>query len=898
MIFKKKIKKDWKRCLSFLLTGMITLSAGMLPAYAEDPEPELSTEEVISEEEIVVEPLDANIPMPIAAGDAYLHSINMWTASGGHGSSNMTVWKNESTSTSAPQVIYAWLGGDSLSLFCIDYGKAMETGDSYATSTSYTKLNREQRKAIGYVLGCAQRTQAPRYNGSFNDFGGENTFENWRLYNSTQLMIWYYINQYYTPGTNEGIGWDGVVKTCNSGWGDLGECQRIKGIVDGLFVTPSFASTDVTMSPTYKLTYNAATNQYETILQDTAGALSGFNFSGGGLSYNRCNADGSLNANGSYLKVSSPTTIAQGSAVSSTATKAATSGDITYVLNQTSPQDLLVCGSGSPDPVYAYMRFYTESDLQISKRDITTDQELPGATLTITSTDGGTVYDTWVSGSTPHMVHGLASGTYVLTETIAPSGYTKAQSITFSYDAASGTTQTVVMKDALTRVELLKIDEAGKPLPGALLEVYNAKGQKVASWTSGTEAHVITGLPVGNYILREAKTPSGYVTAKDVSFAVTDNPQTVRVTMEDKLVKGRIRIMKTGDQIIAAQEVESEYGTYMELEFRQKPLEGVVFGIYKADGTLVDSITTGSDGYAETDYIPWGKYYIVELEAPAGYVINDEKVYVELTCPDDFHDEVYTEKISIKNAFGSTEINLYKLGEVLSIKDGSFSLETEPLQGVVFGIYANEDIIDYTGEVVIRKGDCVGFVVTDEDGKATLEARLPEGAYFYKEVQTLEAYILDDGEYEFTLELGNDEWNILEINEDDPLINELYKGEVSLVKRDRADFNIVLAGVEFELYNENDELMGLYVTDEYGKIVIENLPYGTYYFKEVKTLDGYILEPDAQEFTLQEDGIMIDLTNERTPKTGDDKPLWMAYLLLILSSVVLIVFAFNGYKKI
>ena len=82
-------------------------------------------------------------------------------------------------------------------------------------------------------------------------------------------MIWYYIDQYYEPGMNEGIGWDGVVQTCNAGWGDLAECERIKGIVDNLFMVPSFTSKRDSAAPAYRLNYNAASGQYETLLQDT-----------------------------------------------------------------------------------------------------------------------------------------------------------------------------------------------------------------------------------------------------------------------------------------------------------------------------------------------------------------------------------------------------------------------------------------------------------------------------------------------------------------------------------------------------------------------------------------------------------------------------------------------------
>lgn len=912
MIFKGKIRKKWKQCVSGFLAMLMLVSFSMLTIYAEEPEQmneepvteeavEELPEEVIAEttEELPVEGIEESVtPVPLAAGDDKLHAMNIWNADGSHGSGNMTVWKNGSTSVQAPQIMYAWTGGDSYSLFCIDYGKAAHTGDSYATETEYIhKLNRDQKNAIGYVLGCAQRVQAPRNNGSFNDYGGDVTWDNWRLYNSTQLMLWYYIDQYYEPGMNEGIGWDGVVQTCNSGWGDLAECERIKNIVDNLFVVPSFSAQNPVMAPNHKLTYNPSANQYETILQDTNGVLGNYTFAANNLSFNRCNSDGTANENGSYLKVASAGTIPNGSKIGCTTEKAAQSGNITYVVNQTSAQDLLLCSSTRPDPVRAYMNFYTESELQISKQDITTSAELPGATLTVTSPDGSIVYDTWVSGTTPHIIHGLQTGTYVLTEVIAPDNYTKASSIPFSYDAEAGVTQTVVMKDALTRIELLKTDEAGNPLAGATLEVYDSAGRLVERWISGMEAHVIEGLARGTYRLHEAEAPEGFVTAEDVTFTVTDQLQTVRVVMKDKLVRGRIQIRKIGNQVTASREQTSVYGTYKELIFDLKPLQDVVFGVYKADGSLVEKIRTNEEGLAETGDLPWGEYYITELETPEGFVNTGDKVYVKLECPDGFHEDVYIAEVTVGNEFVETELHIYKLGEILNKEDGTWSIETEPLEDVVFGIYANEDMTDYEGNVVIQKDDCFGFAITNREGMAAFTAKLPAGAYYYREVQTLDQYVLDEGKYEFTLNPGNDAVNVLDINADAPMVNELYKGKVLLIKSDSRDSGILLSGVEFELYNGNDELMGLYTTDVQGQILIEGLPYGTYYFKEVKTLEEYILDPEKQEFVLQEGAVLLELPNEKipdTPKTGDQAPVWMVVLIGILSVSIVIGLAVRG----
>lgn len=760
------------------------------------------TEDVVSDEtEDVPAAVPEDVPMTIGAEDDRLHSLNLWNADGSHGSGNMTVWKNAAASVQAPQVMYAWIGGDSYSLFCIDYGKVAKTGDAYATQADYDTLNQKQKEAIGYVLGWAQRVQAPRYNGSFNDYGGDVTWDNWRLYNSTQLMIWYYIDKYYEPGMNEGIGWDGVVQTCNAGWGDLAECERIKNIVDNLFTIPSFASKRDVTAPTYRMLYNPSTNQYEVLLQDTNSVctIDKFIWSGAGLTFTRCNASGAEDAGGAYLKVSSTGTIESGTPLAPTNQFVAQTGNITYIKNQTDAQDLILCTSSRPDPVQAFFKVYTESELQISKQDITGSAELPGATLKVTSPDGATVYDTWVSGTAPHTIHGLSSGTYVLTETIAPNGYATAQNITFTYDAESGTVQTV--------------------------------------------------------------------------------------TMKDELVQGRIRIFKTGDQVVSATEYDSVYGTFQRLTFAQKPLAGVVFGIYRADGTLVAKVTTGAEGYAVTDILPWGDYYIAELETPAGLVNTGDKIYVKLSCPEDYHKAVYTEEVSVANAVGDTEINVYKQGEILNIEDGTYTFGTRPLEGVIFGVYANEDILDYEGKIAIQKDGCIGFIRTGEDGKAALKDALVEGKYYYREVQTLEGYILDDTKHEFTLTLGNEELNTMDVNKENPDVNQLYKTKLQIVKSDSADRDILLAGVEFELYNEKDEFMGIYVTDEKGRIIVDGLPYGSYYFRETKAADGYILDTSKQTFLAEEESQMLEITNERipdTPKTGDEAPVWLVMAAGIL----------------
>lgn len=93
--------------------------------------------------------------------------------------------------------------------------------------------------------------------------------------------------------------------------------------------------------------------------------------------------------------------------------------------------------------------------IEISKLDITTSKELPGAHLQV-SDEEGNIVDSWISGEEAHMIKGLYVGkTYTLTETIAPDGYQVAQSIEFTVDD-TGDIQRVEMYD-----DLLILPETG-----------------------------------------------------------------------------------------------------------------------------------------------------------------------------------------------------------------------------------------------------------------------------------------------------------------------------------------------------------------------------------------------------------------------------------------------------
>lgn len=170
--------------------------------------------------------------------------------------------------------------------------------------------------------------------------------------------------------------------------------------------------------------------------------------------------------------------------------------------------------------------------VSISKTDIATGGELPGATLQVRDAEGGIVEE-WASGSVPHEI-ALGEGAYTLHEEAAPEGYLLAVDVEFAV-VAGQVAQQVVMADDRTKVDVAKVDAAtGEGLAGAALQVTDAEGGIVAEWTSAAEPHRIDGLAPGGYVLHEKAAPEGYEAAEDVAFSVeaTGDPQ--QVSMKDQ----------------------------------------------------------------------------------------------------------------------------------------------------------------------------------------------------------------------------------------------------------------------------------------------------------------------------------------------------------------------------
>lgn len=265
--------------------------------------------------------------------------------------------------------------------------------------------------------------------------------------------------------------------------------------------------------------------------------------------------------------------------------------------------------------------------VELTKSDLTTGDELPGAHLKVTDEDGNVV-DEWVSTEEAHVIKELVVGkTYTMTETKPADGYVTAESIEFTIENTAEI-QKHEMKDDVTKVQISKTDITGdQEIPGAKLTILDENDQVVESWTSTEEPHYVEKLPIGRYTLREEQAPKGFILTADVSFEVKDTGEIQTVVMKDDTAKGKVILNKT----------DKETG---------EPLKGVEFELRDSKGKVMETLKTDAAGHAESSlyeiadykdgkYAGEKKYYLVETKTLDGYTLDKTEHEVVFAYKDD-----------------------------------------------------------------------------------------------------------------------------------------------------------------------------------------------------------------------------------------------------------------------
>lgn len=417
---------------------------------------------------------------------------------------------------------------------------------------------------------------------------------------------------------------------------------------------------------------------------------------------------------------------------------------------------------------------------------------------------------------------------------------------------------------------------------GTTFELYDDNGSKISfnimtssgmqtidSFTTDENGCVYTAekLLKGNYTLVETKAPDGYVLdSTPVQFTVSEDTYTadgeaefILVEKSDKAVTGQLTVTKVG-------EVLDEYkgGLYVNPDekgftYREGSLSGAKFEVYAAEdiytadnqkdtagnrnkhyskGELVTTLVTGTDGKATATNLPLGKYKVVEVEAPDGFVLNPDEQVVTLVYVDD-KTPVVNEALTFSNDRQKVELSVSKLD----------SETRKPVAGAEFGLYAAKDIVNADGKVIVSKDTLLEKSVSDSNGLIQFVKDYPLGSYYAKEIKAPTGYASNDEVIDFTAAYQGQNVKSVKLSAEflnSPTHFEFTKTDITNGSE--------LTGATLTVLDKNGNVVDTWTSDAREAHVIKRLVVGeTYTLREEYAPYGYLKATDIQ-FTVKDTG--------------------------------------------
>ena len=391
-------------------------------------------------------------------------------------------------------------------------------------------------------------------------------------------------------------------------------------------------------------------------------------------------------------------------------------------------------------------------------------------------------------------------------------------------------------------------------------------------------------LHTGDYELYEVAAPYGYVLSSEpVPFTIDGSEAVVTVTQYNMPQKGQFTISKTGEVFASVQENDGLYQPVYEV----KGLPGAVYDviadedIYTGDGTLrtakdtvVETLTTGEDGTAQSGLLYLGRYRLEERQAPAGMVLNTEPEYAELTYAGETV-EVTQTAVGLYDERQKAAVDLHK------------SLETDELFGIglgeefkdiSFGLYAASDLTAADGSIIPEDGllEVVSLAANENGGfSSSFASDLPFGSYYVKERTTNAAYILSDQEYPLEFAYAGQETALVSIavNGGEAIANELLRGRVDGKKYGESPDSgdpVELAGAliglfapDTEAFTEEQALLTV-TTGEDGSFAFEEISYGHWIIAEISAPALYTVSKEQHHVYIGADGQQIEIRVDNT----------------------------------
>ncbi len=466
---------------------------------------------------------------------------------------------------------------------------------------------------------------------------------------------------------------------------------------------------------------------------------------------------------------------------------------------------------------------------------------------------------------------------YLLDESVYHIG-AEAKNYTVEYNAIASDVGEQIIKGRIALIKHTDDGDTGLETPeaGAEFEVFLKAASSYDAAKDTERDYLICDengfaetkdLPYGIYTVHQVKGWDGRELLPDFDVYIAKNGEVYRYLANNANFESYIKIIK----------VDAETGKII-------PYAGAGFQLYRPDGTLItqsftypepvtiDTFYTNDEGWLITpEKLEYGTgYSLVEVYAPYGYVVNSEPVYFDVV-QDASTDEGGIAVIEVikENVAQKGIIKISKTGEVFSSVTESEGVyqpvySVQGLAGAVYEITAAEDIYTLDGTLRYTAGEVVDTITTDNTGLAESKP-LYLGKYEIREITAPYGMVLNGETHTAELTYAGQEIEITETAAS--FYNERQKAAVTLDKilEQNEQFGIGANGeitaVTFGLFAAEDVtaadgsvipadgLLEILSVDESGHAVCKtDLPFGSFYFKELSTDEHYILSDEKYPF--------------------------------------------------
>lgn len=468
--------------------------------------------------------------------------------------------------------------------------------------------------------------------------------------------------------------------------------------------------------------------------------------------------------------------------------------------------------------------------LEIVKIDSVTKEPVANCTFDIRSIDG-TYHETLTTdGAGRIFLENMTPGSYEVKETAVPKGYNlnpEKQTV----ELTAGGTFTLTFENVpKTDFTLFKHDSNNHPIAGVTFEISKKGGQSLGHFTTDGQGKLtVPNLEPGIYVAVETDCPDDYILDKTPhEFQVNAGVTNVGIDVVN-LKKPEITVKKV-DSIVGG----GVEGAKFEIFYAGTGGTGSPAGTYESLGTKY----TDANGIIHLDHLKEGWYRFTEVEAPAGYQL-DEPSTQEIYLKGDDNAEL---------TFKDTPLSAI----IVMKKDG---VNGKALPGATFQLR-------YLGGTSGTGGTVIGEKVTDQNGVCSWTG-LKAGTYIVEEVKPAPGYNIVEGPK--TVYISGKAQDVITVSFDNS-----PDGTLLIKKVDAKNPTKVLAGAKFRVQYTNGTLLGndngIFTTDENGQITIAGLePEKTIIVTEIEAPAGYIIDGQAQTIDIKS-GKVVSITFKNAPK--------------------------------